>query len=55
MEDHRRQIRRRVLKGGKILFNNKASSIDCAIRNLSEGGALLHVESAVGIPARLRS
>ena len=51
MEDHRRQIRRRVLKGGKILFNNKASSIDCAVRNLSQGGALLHVESAVGIPS----
>ena len=49
-EERRRQVRRRVLKSGRIVFNNKASSIDCAVRNLSERGALLHVESAIGVP-----
>jgi hypothetical protein len=50
MEDRRRQIRRRVLKGGRIVFNKKTSSIDCAVRNVSDDGAHLQVESALGIP-----
>jgi hypothetical protein len=51
MENHRRQVRRRVLKGGRILFNSKSSSIDCVVRDLSDRGALLVVENTVGIPS----
>jgi hypothetical protein len=51
MKDHRRQVRRRVLKGGRILFNSKTSSIDCVVRDLSDGGALLLVENTLGIPS----
>jgi hypothetical protein len=41
--------RLRTLKGGSILYG-VAPSIDCVIKNMSPTGALLAVESAVGIP-----
>src|SRR5262249_34455959 len=41
----------RTLRGGKILFNDRQSVLDCMIRNLSPGGACLQVESLVGVPA----
>ncbi len=50
MDDKRRGPRRRVLKTGKILFDGAA--IDCVVRNLSEAGAALAVETPVGIPPR---
>ena len=43
-------LRRRVLKAGKIEFGG--STIDCAIRNISDTGAALEVESPLGIPER---
>jgi PilZ domain len=46
-----RAIRRnRILRGGKILLNNKHSVIDCSVRNLSDDGACLQVASIAGIP-----
>lgn len=42
--------RRRVLKGGRILFNERASSIDCTVRGLSDDGAAIDVSSSVGVP-----
>jgi hypothetical protein len=47
--EHRRSPRLRTLKGGLILFST-AAAIDCTIRNMSETGAALEVESPVGIP-----
>src|SRR6185437_4286255 len=35
---------------GKIIFNNKRSVIDCLIRDLSDSGACLQINSAIGIP-----
>jgi PilZ domain-containing protein len=49
MSEQRRQLRRRVLKAGKIGFN-RGSVIDCTVRNISEHGALLQVASPLGIP-----
>jgi len=42
--------RHRVLKGAHISFNGLGASIDCAVRNLSDQGACLKVESPIGIP-----
>jgi hypothetical protein len=50
MEERRSHQRRRVLRSARIVFNDKRSSIDCIVRNLSETGARLQVESASGIP-----
>ena len=49
-EELRKSVRRRVLKTGKIAFRNHFGAIDCTIRNLSEGGACIKVESPFGIP-----
>jgi hypothetical protein len=50
MSENRGEIRRRTLKSGKIVFNGGASVIDCTIRDLSQSGARLLVESVLGIP-----
>lgn len=47
--DPRRAPRHRTFKGGSIIFG-LAPAIDCVIRNMSETGAALEVESPVGIP-----
>jgi len=48
--NHRVGPRRRTLKGGKIIFNQRSSVITCSIVNLSNTGACLEVPSTVGIP-----
>jgi len=48
--ERRSSSRQRRLLGGKIVFNNNASTIDCIIRDLSSQGARLSVASPVGIP-----
>lgn len=47
--ERRRKPRRRTLKSGKIIIEKK-SIFDCMVRNLSENGALLKLESTVGVP-----
>ena len=42
--------RRRALKGARIVFKGHGATIDCTVRNLSDRGACLNVESYVGIP-----
>jgi hypothetical protein len=42
--------RRRVFKGAKISFWGLRATIDCVVRDISETGARLSVESSVGIP-----
>ena len=53
MEERRRHQRTRSLKGASIAFNNQSSAIDCVVKNLSDDGACLEVESSVGVPERL--
>lgn len=50
MNDKRIASRHRVLKAGKILFDGAV--VDCTVRNISETGAALEVESPVGIPLK---
>ena len=49
MSEHRIAPRQRVLKTGIIEFDG--GLIDCAVRNLSNTGAALSVESLIGIPS----
>jgi hypothetical protein len=48
--DKQRQARCRVLKGAHITFKGHWAAIDCVVRNLSDRGACLKVESPIGIP-----
>jgi diguanylate cyclase (GGDEF)-like protein len=51
VNERRESHRARMWRGGKVLFNNRRSVLDCTIRNLSPGGACLQVESLAGVPA----
>jgi hypothetical protein len=49
MDEHRQSPRQRILKAGMISFDRSAG-IDCVMRNVSDTGACLEIESPVGIP-----
>ena len=49
-ERRKTPLRRRTLKKGRIVFNERRSTIDCTVRNLSPEGALLLVTTLAGIP-----
>ena len=49
MQERRKVPRHRTYKAGSINFN-RASGIDCRVRNLSPAGACLEVASQLGIP-----
>ncbi len=51
MHEKRRFVRHRTLKAGSLEFGGGA--IDCVVRNLSETGAAVNVESPVGIPSKI--
>ncbi len=48
---HGTWARRRVLKAGTIVFNDRQSSIDCTVKSLGFDSAGLSVSSSAGIPA----
>ena len=49
MDEHRKAKRMRMLKSGKILLGSHA--VPCTVRNLSDTGACLEVQTTVGIPS----
>jgi hypothetical protein len=48
--ERRRFKRRRMLKAGRIVFNNAMSTFNCMMRNHSEAGARLEMNSTLGVP-----
>lgn len=50
VEEKRESLSTRVLKAGSISFGDAV--ISCMVRNISATGALLEVESPLGIPER---
>jgi hypothetical protein len=51
-EERRKASRHRVFKGAQISFRGLHAAIDCVVRDYSDTGARLVVESPVGIPDR---
>lgn len=49
--DRRKAPRRRCLFRGRILFNDNIRTLDCTVRNLSDGGALIETEALTILPA----
>jgi hypothetical protein len=41
MDERRNAARRRCLLGAKVVFNNRASTMSCLVKNVSDSGALL--------------
>jgi hypothetical protein len=50
MKDRRRLVRHKMFIKGRIFFNNGLSSMDCIVRDLTEGGSRLEVSEAVALP-----
>ncbi len=51
-ESDRRSPRHRTFKGAHICFRGLNLAIDCVVRDYSDTGARLQVESLIGIPDR---
>lgn len=50
MDDKRSATRVRSFLKGRVVFNNRMSSMDCIIRNISGTGAKLEIGAALAIP-----
>ena len=50
--NRRTERRIRVLKAGRLVFNHGFSAMDCIVRNISSGGALIDVPSVIGLPEK---
>ena len=48
--DRRHQRRQRVLKGALVVLGDHLRAFDCTIRNLTEVGAKIDIETTLGIP-----
>jgi two-component system, chemotaxis family, chemotaxis protein CheY len=53
LNNRRRHVRRRVVKGGQLVYAHGASTTECLIRDLSESGARIQVANAQDIPAEI--
>ena len=51
MTERRDTARLRSLLGARACYNQRRATLDCVVRNISEGGALLVVSDAVVLPA----
>ncbi|WP_027684493.1 sensor domain-containing diguanylate cyclase [Rhizobium leguminosarum] len=49
--DHAIGARRRVLKAGSILFNDRRSTIDCTVKSIGSESAGISVSNSSGIPS----
>lgn len=49
--DRRQRPRFRVLKSARIVLNDRASVLDCTVRNVSESGACLALPTASILPS----
>jgi hypothetical protein len=54
MQDRRQSARDKVLLGGVAEINDNGSTMDCVVRNFSEGGACVELESAARLPDQMR-
>lgn len=50
MDERRSSPRKRSFLKGTVYFNNRQSSVDCVIRDLSDDGARLEFGSIVSLP-----
>jgi PilZ domain len=50
MEERRRSVRHRTYKGAQIAPKDDRAAIECIVRNLSDSGACLNVESPIVVP-----
>jgi hypothetical protein len=50
MQDRRSAQRHKSFLQGRIYFNNRRSSIDCVVRDISDTGARVKISDAITVP-----
>jgi hypothetical protein len=50
IHERRQSLRRRVLKGGVVAFNERYVTLPCAVRDISDGGARLRIDGSITVP-----
>jgi hypothetical protein len=53
MLDRRQNARDKVLYGGVAEINDRGSTMDCVVRNISERGACVEIDQAAKIPEEM--
>ena len=48
--NRREQIRRTVIKGARIVFNDRKSTLDCRVRDMTQDGARLDIMTQQLLP-----
>ncbi|MGN6310599.1 MAG: PilZ domain-containing protein [Xanthobacteraceae bacterium] len=51
MLERRTEMRTRTFLGGVIAFDRRYSTVACQVRNLTQAGAYIRIESTAAIPA----
>jgi hypothetical protein len=51
--EQRKSLRKRVILGGKVVYNEGAYTLECRIRDISEGGARIVLGPGIVIPTRV--
>jgi hypothetical protein len=54
MQDRRQSGRDKVYFGGVAEINERSSTMDCVVRNISERGACLEIDETAKLPEKLR-
>jgi hypothetical protein len=54
MLDRRRSVRDKVIFGAVASVNDRGSTVDCVVRNISEGGACVEFEETAKLPEEMR-
>jgi hypothetical protein len=53
MLDRRQSVRDKVLYGGVAEINERGSTMDCVVRNFSDHGACVEIDSTTELPAQM--
>ena len=54
MQDRRHDVRDKVFMGGVAEIDETGSTVDCVVRNFSDHGACVELESAAKLPDQIR-
>ena len=54
MLDRRQSVRDRVIFGGVASINERGSTMDCVVRNISECGVCVEFENTAKLPDEMR-
>ena len=50
MQDRRQGVRKKVFLGGFAEINERSSTMDCVVRNISEHGACVEIDETARLP-----